>query len=853
MINHGPSVPKRTDATFVLSYKSWAPLDFSVLEQTPQILIRKGFVIRIDSLSTEEWRNDMSFEVRNSPIRKCGAGKIWSLTLGMALLLVLSIAGCGETPTPTLASIAPNSGIQGAAVPVTLTGSNFASIFTITLSGTGVTVSNTTFVSSTSITATFTIAANATVGAQNVTVTTNGKATGTQPFTVNSGLPTLTSVAPSSGTQGQAVGVTLTGTLFSAGSTIGVPVGSGITVSNTTVVNSTSITATFTLAANATGGAQNVTVTNAIGASGPQTFTVNVLAASVSSTTPANLATGVLINDKIIASFNKPLTLGIITQANFTLTGGGTTVSGAAACDGTCTNAIFTPSANLAPQTVFTATITTGAGLASNYVWTFTTGLGSDATAPTVSSTSPANAAVGVALNQKIAATFSKAMNPSTIIATTFTLKQTVAGTAVAGAVSYAGKTATFTPTANLTASLGYTATITTGATDLAGNALANAFAWTFTTGAASNTSAPTVTLTVPASNATGVGINQAISATFSTGMDPSTINSGTFTLAGPGVTVVTGTVTCNAACTIATFTPTSNLAVSAVFTATLTTAVKDLSGNRLAANTIWTFTTGTSTTGAGTIDLGTAGTFAGAMGGPAGLTNTGINTVINGDIGTVGASTTVTGFHDTTVAYNPPLGCIYTETPLNVGLVNGTIYTATPPPTVSCPNEGTAATFKIAQQALADAQIAYNTLAAMPFTGDPGANLGGLTLAPGVWKPAGGALLITGSDLTLDAKGDANAVWVFQMASTLTVGAPGAPRNVILINGAQAKNVYWQVGSAATINAAGGGTMVGTIIASAAVSFSTAGNAAITTLNGRAMALTASVTMVNTAINVPQ
>ena len=73
-----------------------------------------------------------------------------------------------------------------------------------------------------------------------------------------------------------------------------------------------------------------------------------------------------------------------------------------------------------------------------------------------------------------------------------------------------------------------------------------------------------------------------------------------------------------------------------------------------------------------------------------------------------------------------------------------------------------------------------------------------------------------------------------------------------MLINGAQAKNVFWQVGSMATINPSGGGTMVGTMIASAGVTFSTAGNAAITTLNGRALALDASVTMVNTVINVP-
>jgi len=544
-----------------------------------------------------------------------------------------------------------------------------------------------------------------------------------------------------------------------------------------------------------------------------------------------------------------------ITAATFTLVGGGTNVAGTVTYDAANNIATFAPMANLTAGIVYTATITTGAkdpagnSLASNFVWTFTTGATADVTAPTVTSTIPANSVTGVALNQKIAATFSKVMDSATITATTFTLKQGT--TAIVGTVSYAGTTATFTPTANLTASLIYTATITTGAKDLAGNALASNFVWTFTTGTGSNTTAPTVTSTVPLNAATLVNINQAISATFSTGMDPATISTLTVTLTGPGPTSVTGTVTCNAGCTIATFTPTANLAVSTPYTATVTTGAKDLAGNALAANKVWTFTTGT-TTGTGPINLGSAGTFAGAMGGAAGETNMGINTVINGDMSTTGASTTVTGFHDTTIPYNPPSGCIYTETTLNVGVVNGTIYAATPPPTVSCPNEGTAATFAIATQALADAQKAYNTLAGLPGGPDPGAQLGGLTLAPAVYKTAGGSFMITGSDLTLDAKGDANAVWVFQMASTLTVGAPGAPRSIILINGAQAKNIFWQVGSSATINAAGGGTMVGTIIAQAGITFSTAGNATITTLNGRAMGLTASVTMVNTVINVP-
>src|SRR5487761_996482 len=105
---------------------------------------------------------------------------------------------------------------------------------------------------------------------------------------------------------------------------------------------------------------------------------------------------------------------------------------------------------------------------------------------------------------------------------------------------------------------------------------------------------------------------------------------------------------------------------------------------------------------------------------------------------------------------------------------------------------------------------------------------------------------------MNLMSQGDVNAIWVFQMATTLTVGAPGFPRSVILVNGAQPKNIFWQVGSAATINGAGGGTMVGTIIAPAGIAFSTAGNAAITTLDGREIGLNASVTMVNTVITIP-
>jgi hypothetical protein len=275
---------------------------------------------------------------------------------------------------------------------------------------------------------------------------------------------------------------------------------------------------------------------------------------------------------------------------------------------------------------------------------------------------------------------------------------------------------------------------------------------------------------------------------------------------------------------------------------------VRDLAvpGNTMATDFAWDFTATNCL--APVVPLGAASTF-GVFGGSAGMTNQGILTVVNGDIGTTGASSIVTGFHDA----GP--GCTYTETPLNIGTVNGLIYTAPPSPTPACSSEGTATTSAIAMQARADALVAYGLLAALPGGPNPGAgNLANLTLAPGVYTAAAGTFRIQGGDLTLDAGGDANATWVFQMPTSLTVGGPGAafPSSVILTNGAQAKNVYWQVGSAATINAGGGGTMVGTIISQASISVSTAGALGITIINGRLLSLGPSVTLVNTIINVP-
>ena len=373
----------------------------------------------------------------------------------------------------------------------------------------------------------------------------------------------------------------------------------------------------------------------------------------------------------------------------------------------------------------------------------------------------------------------------------------------------------------------------------------------------------PTVSSTTPI-NASGANCPTApITATFTVPsglrMDPATLNATTFIVTGPGPTftpVVATTIALDAATgLVATFTPNAALTTGTTYTVTIkggAAGVKDLAvpGNAMVADFVFSFTAGAAGSCVTPVALASAATY-GGFGGSAGITNQGLLTrVNNGDIGTTAASTLITGFHD------PGPGCTYTETPLNSGLVSGKINTAAPPPTVACPSEGTAATFALAQAARNDALIAYNALVAKAGGPDPGAgNLANLVLTPGTYTALSGSFMIQGGNLTLDAQGNPNAVFVFQMATTLTVGGPGAaaPQSVILVGGAQAQNVYWQVGSAATINGAGGGTFVGTVITnSGAITVSTPGNATVTTINGRLLSLNAGVTVVNTVINVP-
>ena len=571
--------------------------------------------------------------------------------------------------------------------------------------------------------------------------------------------------------------------------------------------------------------------------------TILAAAPTVTSTSPTNLEPGVLLNKVVTARFSLPMDPANLNGTTFTLYLGTTPVLGTVTYNGT--DASFIPTASLLANTEYTATITTGAKslagtpLAANYVWKFTTVA---AIAPTVTSTSPTNLENGVILNKIITAKFSMLMDPLTLNGTTVTLYRGT--TQIIGTITYNGADLSFIPFGNLLPGTEYTATITTGAKNLAGIALAANYIWKFTTVAPI---APTIISTNPINLTTGVVLNKVVTATFSVPMDPATIIGANYTLQR-GTTSVTGVVTY--ANSVAYFTPSSDLLPNTEYTATVTNGVKNVPGTAMLNNYVWKFTTKAAAAAAPLFS-----SIFGSFGGNAGITNQGLYTVINnGSIGTTAASTLITGFHDST-------GDQYTETPLDSGYVKGRIYTDAPPPTIfkaGGPFGGNAVTMAIAEEGLLAARNFYNSISPASKPGGitlDNDELGGRTLAPGIYT-SGSSYNITLLDLTLDAQGDANAVWIFQVPTALTVGTDSGARSVILKNGALAKNVYWYVGTAAVINYAGGGTMVGTIIANSGVTLSSPGNSTNTTvqtvLNGRAISLVSGVTMVNTIINVP-
>jgi Ice-binding-like/Bacterial Ig-like domain len=420
---------------------------------------------------------------------------------------------------------------------------------------------------------------------------------------------------------------------------------------------------------------------------------------------------------------------------------------------------------------------------------------------PTVTSTIPASAAASVAVNLPISATFDREMDPATLSSSTVVLKQGAA--VVPGVVTYGGNTVTLMPAAALAPGVMLTATITTGSADTTGMALAHDYTWSFTT--VTDAAPPAVTATLPANAAVNVSSRQQLSATFNKAMDPATLVAG-FTVM-QGATPVAGLVSYQAATNTATFVPTVALGAALVYTATISTAAKSATGAlSLAAAYSWSFTTRAAGAADLPVNLGTAGNYGI-------LAKTKISTVptssVTGNIAiSPAAATYITGF----ALKMDPTTTFSTSTQ-----VTGKIYAA----------NYTAPTSSNLTVAINDMATAFTDAAGRaPDVTELGAgNIGGKTLAPGVYKWSSGLLIPTDVHLA----GSSTDVWIFQVAQNLTISS-GAKIN---LDGAVARNVFWQVSGLVDLGTTAHAE--GTILCKTGITLHTGAS-----VNGRLLAQTA-------------
>ena len=565
----------------------------------------------------------------------------------------------------------------------------------------------------------------------------------------------------------------------------------------------------------------------------------NVKTLSVISSDPVNLTKDIPLNKIITVTFNEDINPVTITLTSFTLetaTKGVSLVTGVVSCTGAI--ASFTPSSDLLPGTTYTGTVKATVKdlydnvLQSNCIWTFTT-----SAIPIVTSTDPLNLATNVALNKVISANFSMAMDSLTITSSTFTLMDGV--TPVSGTVNYSNTTATFTPGSALILGKTYTATITAGAKNVPGIALANKYVWTFSTGSVIS---PTVISTDPLNLATNTALNKVIKVDFSALMDPLTITTSTFVLMN-GATPVSGAV--NYSGTTASFTPGSALLAGKTYTATITTGAKNVPGTPLASDYVWTFSTIPQTftlaiTAINGIviknpdhltydydtlvqlnaipDLGydfvswsgdiisTANPLTVTMNANKNITANFALTPVSVcptivDLGTSGnyvilsesgISTTGVTLVTGNMGINPaaatfltgfglilPAGGAYSTSSLVVGKIYAPGYAAPTPANLVT--------------ATGDMHTAYSTANGLvvpaPTNEYMAGNLNGQTLSAGIYKWSSNVGVTNG--IILDGGGDNCATFIFQIAGDLTVANSAI---ITLQNGAQAKNIFWVV-----------------------------------------------------------
>jgi hypothetical protein len=355
------------------------------------------------------------------------------------------------------------------------------------------------------------------------------------------------------------------------------------------------------------------------------------------------------------------------------------------------------------------------------------------------------------------------------------------------------------------------------------------------------DTNVPTQTNSKLVGGANNVITTKLVTATFDEAMDPNTITTvgtglvPTFTLWDNTLNAaVTGSVTMDATNTIATFTSAASaLNAGTNYTATVSTAAKNAGSITAMPKAVaWSFTTNaTPLIGQARINLLTAGNY--VILADTAITNPGGAGHITGDIavGPGVTSTAITGF-----GLVLPAGGAYSTSALITGKVYASDY-AVPSPA----NMVTAST---------DMLNAFNEAAGRTTadtTSFPAVEIGGQTIPPGLYKWSSAVGITT--DVTLDGQGNTNAVWIFQIAQDLTVASSGSVAtgaHVVLINGAKASNIFWQVNGGVGTALGTYSTFNGVILTAKQINMNTGA-----VLNGRALAQT-QVTLISNTITQP-
>jgi hypothetical protein len=302
------------------------------------------------------------------------------------------------------------------------------------------------------------------------------------------------------------------------------------------------------------------------------------------------------VNVSPTATFSREMDVATLTSANVSIQAtNGPVLAAALTYDGATDRLTVNPSANLSNNRTYRVTIgagatsADGAALAAPVTWTFTT----VPVTPTVTATSPEDAAIGVARNVSPTFTFSRAMNAATMTAANATLR-TQAGAAVTAAVTYdaTARRVTIDPAADLAEGTTYVAQVSTGILSAEGAPLAAPVSVSFTT----VQPPPTVTATTPANAATGIAINASPTATFSRAMGAATLDGTSVTMRPQGGSNVAATVTYDAATNRVTLDPTADLQNAQTYEVTLASTIAAADGVAMAAPVTFSFTTVTAT-----------------------------------------------------------------------------------------------------------------------------------------------------------------------------------------------------------------------------------------------------------------